>query len=174
MISTLADEAEPEFQDIAEQATGSGETSFTFDGQELQFEAEGSLEKFQFHGNASVVRQVNQLSGAEYQLMHIFPQSMGQGIPGYNLRYALTRIAQTDIHASIDAGWLTESRALAASGQTQQSAIDAYLSVSRSIQASQMLTNAEKFSLQSRLADEMFMEFGLTPASPVRVPFSKP
>jgi RHS repeat-associated protein len=149
------------------------ETRFAFEGAELEFKAYGSLEKFQPYSNASKVRQANNLSGTQFQAMHLFPQSAGEGLVQYDARTALTRIGQRAIHSSLDRGWLADAKALAATGQKQMDAWSLYESVDASFQASPFMTQMEKNSLSARLCDEMFMELGLQPNTPVRVPYSR-
>jgi RHS repeat-associated protein len=168
-----------EFQLLAAALVGpqssseAAETKFTFDGSEIEFKAEGTLEKFQPHANAPEVRAANNLSGSQFQSMHMFPQSAGEGLPQYSPSQALTRIGERPIHASLDSGWLSDARALAATGQTEMPASSLYQSVAGSFQQSPLLTQMEKNSLMLRLSDEMFVELGLQPTSPVRVPYSR-
>jgi hypothetical protein len=149
------------------------ETKFRFGGADLEFKAAGTLETLTPHANASAVREANDPSGADFQSMHLFPQKAGIGIEGYDPKAALTRVAQRDIHLSIDKGWLRDTRALAAAGETEMPAWNMYETVSSSIEECSMLTQMEKNSLKARLFDEMFVELRLSFDSPVRVPFSK-
>jgi hypothetical protein len=130
----------------------------------------GELIKLMIHNQAGLNKDALGLSRTDYQSMHLFPQSAGASIPGYNAGKAFTVLGdRVTIHTPMDAFWKSMFTAMTNNGITQISAQAFYQVIETSIEVTPTLTAAEKLSLQARLFDEMFRDMGLKPGDMLKI-----
>lgn len=123
------------------------------------------------HAAATRNRKALGLKGEEVQSAHGLPSSVGEGIPGYRLRHALTRLMETPTHTGMDAYWKQQFMAMRAAGRTQATARQIFEIVAKSIRLAPGIDAGEKASLILRLSDEMFMELKLTDSQLLDLPY---
>src|SRR5262249_18397848 len=111
--------------------------------------------------------------GRPVEAMHVLPQSVGEGIPGFSGQNALTYLEEKPIHRIADKDWIREFKDLAKADETT-SARDVYDTIADSFQQSRQ-PQGVKDSLKLRLQDEMAeLRVGpaeeMTPYRPRRTP----
>ena len=180
--STSSDETSKAPDSTESSSPTSSDTSDPFEGlsdEEIEQavcaepETLGSRQELTSHADASYNRSQLGVSGKDVQSAHMAPQSAMRNTPGYNPRAALTSLQDTAVHTSIDAYWKSTFQSLAATGKTEITAQELFDTVAKSIELGEGLSDADKSSLTARLSDELFIEYGLTPQSNVRLPYSK-
>ena len=124
------------------------------------------------HGSARTARRAIGVSGRDVESAHGAPRSAMSTTSGYSARAALARLLPRDVHRSMDAFWQQEARRLVASGRSTWTAQEMFEAVSQSILRTRGLSRDEMMSHIARLQDEIFVEWGLRPSDPVRLPFS--
>lgn len=123
------------------------------------------------HGSAREARGALGLSGRVWESAHGGGRSIMRTVSGYDPNAALTRLLPRNVHREMDRFWQAEARSLRAQGRTSWTAQEAFDATARSINRTTGLTEAEKFTHIQRLRDEMFVEWGLSELTPVRLPF---
>lgn len=123
------------------------------------------------HAAATRNRRALGVSGQDVQSAHGLPQAVGEGIPGYNPRHALTRLMETPTHTGMDAYWKQQFMSMRAAGRTQATARQIFEIVSKSIRLAPGIDAGEKASLIARLSDEMFVENRLADSLLLDLPY---
>jgi hypothetical protein len=123
------------------------------------------------HGTASRARAARQLSGRQFESAHGAARSALGNLPDYDPNAALTRLLPRTVHRNMDRFWQQEARRLVAQGRTSWTAQEMFDATAASIRRTAGLSPDEQFSHIQRLADEVFIEWGLLPGDPVRLPF---
>jgi hypothetical protein len=133
----------------------------------------GDLIELQPHRAADKARDEMGVSGQTHQSAHAGAQSALESVDDYNMKDMLTRVMDKAKHSEMDAGWKRELVPRGKGGETDVSVQELYESISRSIDAAQKLTAAEKESHKAHLSDELFTQLGLRPDDRVRMPGTK-
>lgn len=123
------------------------------------------------HAAATKNRKALGVLGKDVQSAHGLPQAVGEGIPGYNPRHALTRLMETATHTGMDAYWKQQFMAMRAAGRTQATAREIFEIVAESIRRAPGIDADEKASLIARLSDEMFVENRLADSQLLDLPY---
>ncbi len=182
---------DPEVDEGVEKAFAEGQVT---SGQPLKFLSDGT---------ATRGRQQLGVSGEDVQSTHSTAQSAMREVTNYDPKAALTRLLHKNVHRLMDQHWKREARRLANTGHTTWTAQKMFDTIAESIRRTPTvpnpldalepgtkeyeefdmlaesvrrttgLTQGEKDSLIARLSDEIFVEYGLSPTSLVRLPYSK-
>ena len=116
-------------------------------------------------------RQEIGVSGKDVESGHLLPQAVGKKVVGYNADHALTRLLKKSTHASMDAPWKADFKAMRAAGKTTATAQEVFDTVANAIQKAPEIEPGEKMSLIAALTDEMFMQHGLKPDDLLDLPY---
>jgi RHS repeat-associated protein len=133
--------------------------------------AEGKmLDDLTSHGNASRVKAATGIKG---QSAHVAPRSGMRDLPGYNPRDAITRILNKTTHSGFDNPWKAVFQRVARQiGGKTITAQEFFDTVSKAALSNPHFTPEEARSMIGLLRDELFMQQGLHPTDPVRLPYS--
>jgi hypothetical protein len=154
ITSSAARTPDDEFRDFMTMLRG--------EGAQGRFEAVGGLASLSPHALAPEARKALKVAGQGYQSVHLLPQAVGRGVPGYSARAALTVQLPEHVHRVLDQPWKDAFQALRRGGRTHASGEEIYQAVASAIEQSPHLSRGEKGFLMRRLLDEMFVEFGMT------------
>ena len=135
------------------------------------FEHAGDMLQLGPHGAASRNRQEIGVSGKDVESGHLLPQAVGKKVVGYHADHALTRLLKKSAHASMDAPWKADFKAMRAAGKTTATAQEVFDTVANAIQKAPEIEPGEKMSLIAALTDEMFMQHGLKPDDLLDLPY---
>ncbi|MDF0666365.1 MAG: hypothetical protein P0119_09905 [Nitrospira sp.] len=140
------------------------------EAQQLSAQAEELRAAGDLAGAAELESQISPLAralteGRPVEAMHVLPQSVGEGIPGYSGEEALTYLEEKPIHRMADKDWIDEFKDLAEADETT-SAADVQKTIAESFAGSPQSPGVQQ-SLSLRLQDEM-AELGIGPADEIR------
>ncbi len=125
----------------------------------------------QSHASAPVVRSELGVSGAEANSAHIAPTSAMTSVPGYSRGRALTTLMDAATHRAFDAHWKSWAMNLRRGGATEINAGELYAEMLQAIEQIPGLSQRARNALAWRLQLELFAELGLSPSSPVTLPY---
>lgn len=123
------------------------------------------------HGSASGVRGAQGVSGTDVQSAHLGPTSALRGQAGYSRGGADTVLLDRNVHAALDGHWKQWAQAQRRAGRTEVPASELYRVMIDAIDQTPGITQRMKNAMSWRLELELYGDLGLTPASPVTLPY---
>lgn len=110
------------------------------------------------------------VTGATHEAMHIGPQSLLRGLPGYNERSALAVLYNRTKHRAFDAFWQRSFRRLIREGRENVSVREARRIMHEAIDESGSFSPETARSLKDMFDDEVYNQLGLLDDDLLRIP----